>query len=91
MRAAIDYGEHASVIGIVERIDIDNAILGGERSAKQIADDLGTTERTVVRRRAELRRRGFRLRVPEPECDETHKEALRRGLDSIRHLRWRRS
>lgn len=60
-----------------EKIELDQGIFGGERSAQQLAEDFGATERTVQRRRAELRARGYRIPVPEPEFDESRLEGLR--------------
>lgn len=78
MSAAVDYIEEAErgsrrggrwALGVPEMVDMDNAIIGGERSAEQIAEDMGVSSRMVQRRRKLLRERGLRFDVPEAAED----------------------
>lgn len=66
-----------------EKIELDTAILGGERGAAQLAQDFGIAMRTVVRRRKELRAQGFRIFVPESEQTELGIEARRKSMRRI--------
>lgn len=88
MSAAIDYVADAEKrigkpgtrgMAVPERIDLDNAIIAGERSAAQIAAEFGLHHRTVERRRNELRKQGVRVRAPLPEDSDEFMDGVKRG------------
>lgn len=72
-------------LGAREQVEIDHAILGGERSAAEIAEDFDLSRRTIVRRRAVLRARGLRFEVPESADKMTDKRRAASRLSMLRN------
>lgn len=69
-------------LGIRERIELDHLLFGGESGAASIAKEVGVSIKAVERRRAALRRKGYRLRTPEGEW--TWRDSLARKQGKAR-------
>lgn len=80
-------------LGAREWVEIDADILAGERPAAAIAESYEVSERTITRRRAELRKKGLKLRVDiEPDYPPERLRQMARTARAVhrQHGRWAR-
>lgn len=86
MSAAIEYIATGGKLGVRERVELDEALMGGESTTGALAERFEVDAKTIERRRKKLRGLGFPCLTPPLEIGDANREArsVRRRLQNER-------